>query len=182
MTPLDLHFRTLALLGGEPSRRGAVVIQGVALHDGECLTLDTGDRAVSCIVPNQLLPLTLPVMGRLRELYPGADYYAVAGDHVLQLMGRPADLMPRLFSAGEAGRLLFGFGASSVETSELDALEWSVVWFRELVMERLAIYGLSVGRRSDRLLLSLHLRDLQRAAELTSWVRWSLVQRGFALL
>lgn len=90
MSPIDLHFRVVALLREVPTRRrGNLIARGVAWHDGDLVELrgETNDQAI-CVVPDDLVDRAMPVTGTFCAWYPGADFYIVCGDRDIPGLGR----------------------------------------------------------------------------------------------
>jgi hypothetical protein len=105
----------------------------------------------------------------------------MAPHDVLKIVGQPEELVPRLFRRSRSGHLDFGIGAETLDAAELSTLETDVVVFRETVLEAPVTYGLSLTRRPDCVMLSLHLRGSSRDNQLPGWVRWSLSKAGFVV-
>lgn len=89
MNPIDLHFRVVVLLRDTPTRRrGNLIVQGLAWHDGDEVEIkDEDGDSVICAVPLDLIEQAMPVTGAFRKWYPGADYYIVCGDRNLPGLG-----------------------------------------------------------------------------------------------
>lgn len=91
LSPIDLHFRVLALLRETPSRRpGNLIARGVAWHDGEQVELrGEADNQPICVLPEDLVDRAMPVTGAYCDWYPGVDFYIVCGDcNIMGLGGR----------------------------------------------------------------------------------------------
>lgn len=89
MHAIDLHFRVVALLREVPARRrGNLIAQGVAWHDGERVELrnETDDQSI-CVLPEDLVERAIPMTGTLRDWYPGVDFYTVCDDRDIPGLG-----------------------------------------------------------------------------------------------
>jgi hypothetical protein len=84
MNGVALHLRVIALLRDVPlRRRGNLVLQGLAWHDGQRLELRSeGDDKCLCVIPNDLVDQAMPVTGVFRDWYPQADFYIIVGDRL----------------------------------------------------------------------------------------------------
>ncbi len=76
---------------------------------------------------------------------------------VLRIKGRPEDVIPILFRIRDDGRIHFEPGAYSLEPFDRSALESGVVRFEEIILERMARYGLTIHREPDGVVLAIHL-------------------------